>query len=179
MLYEAISNLEYQIPTTQKLEPLNHKPIFIIDRDSFLQIQNKETKSAVKVDQYELPTDSFSQFMFDLKEWAGYSDEQINKIKARDGSKESNIKEVQKLWDQVQAGGSTKLTKEEAKVNTDIKKLLVGNAANLVRKQQSNKENKSVFEDIGELIFKELIEDSNRSLLTIVNTQLEELKEAV
>ena len=117
--------------------------------------------------------------MLDLKELAGYNDEQINKIKARDGSKESNIKEVQKLWDQVQAGGSTKLTKEEAKVNTDIKKLLVGNAANLLRKQQSNKENKSVFEDIGELIFKELIEDSNRSLLTIVNTQLEELKEAV
>jgi hypothetical protein len=37
--------------------------------------------------------------MCDLKDWGGYSEEMITKIKARDGSKESGIKEVQKLWD--------------------------------------------------------------------------------
>ena len=39
--------------------------------------------------------------MCDLKDWGGYTDEMIAKIKARDGSKESGIKEVQKLWDAV------------------------------------------------------------------------------
>ena len=72
--------------------------------------------------------------MLDLKEWAGYSDEQIAQIKARDGSKDANIKEVQKLWDLVQASGSNIMTKEEVKVNMEIKKLLVGNAASLLRK---------------------------------------------
>jgi hypothetical protein len=52
MLYEAISNLEYQIPVSHKLEPLNHKPIFIIDRDSFLKLQTKDISSSLKVDTF-------------------------------------------------------------------------------------------------------------------------------
>ena len=132
------------------MEPLNHKPIFIIDRDSFLKLQTKDTSSSLKVDTFAQPVDSFSQFMLDLKEWAGYSDEQIAQIKARDGSKEANIKEVQKLWDSVQASGSNIMTKQDVKVNMEIKKLLVGNAASLLRKQQSAKEDQSRFEDVGE-----------------------------
>jgi hypothetical protein len=41
------------------------------------------------------------------------------------------------------------MTKEEEKINTDIKKLLVGNAANLLRKQNSSNQDYSTFEDIG------------------------------
>ena len=72
--------------------------------------------------------------MCDLKDWGGYSDEMIAKIKARDGSKESGIKEVQKLWDAVQIGGTIKLNEQEVKQTMDIKKLLVGNAAGMLRK---------------------------------------------
>ena len=72
--------------------------------------------------------------MCDLKDWGGYSEEMIAKIKARDGSKEAGIKEVQKLWDTIQAGSTTKLNDKEAKQSMDIKKLLVGNAAGLLRK---------------------------------------------
>jgi hypothetical protein len=50
----------------------------------------------------------------------------------------------------VQASGSNIMTKEEVKVNMEIKKLLVGNAASLLRKQQSIKEDQSRFEDVGE-----------------------------
>ncbi len=79
--------------------------------------------------------------MSDLKDWGGYSDEMINKIKARDGSKETGIKEVQKLLDVVQVGGSaSKLNEKEVKQSMDIKKLLVGNAAGLLRKQNSVKD---------------------------------------
>ena len=72
--------------------------------------------------------------MCDLKDWGGYSDEMIAKIKARDESKESGIKEVQKLWDAVQIGGTIKLNEQEVKQSMDIKKLLVGNAAGMLRK---------------------------------------------
>jgi hypothetical protein len=46
------------------------------------------------VQSFDQTIDSFNQFMSDLKDWGGYSDEMINKIKARDGSKETGIKEV-------------------------------------------------------------------------------------
>jgi hypothetical protein len=75
--------------------PLEHKCVFLIDRESFLEVNSSETTTkAVSVQNFEQNIDSFNQFMCDLKEWGGYSEEMITKIKARDGSKESGIKEI-------------------------------------------------------------------------------------
>ena len=115
--------------------------------------------------------------MCDLKEWGGYTEEQLAKIRARDASKESGIKEVQKLWDSLQSGGTTKLTQQEVKQNMDIKKLLVGNAAGLLRKQTSTKE-EDVFEDVGEKIWKDLIETTKRDIDNVINIQMKKLKDA-
>ena len=79
------------------MEPLQHKTVFIIDHDSFLEVHSSESKAVsvgTSVQTFDSRIDSFNQFMCDLKNWGGYSDEMIAKIKARDGSKESGIKEV-------------------------------------------------------------------------------------
>jgi proteasome assembly chaperone (PAC2) family protein len=62
----------------------------------------------------------------------------------------------------------------------DIKKLLVGNAAGLLRKQNSVKDNQPVvIEDVGLKIWKDLIEEPAREIEDVINTQMKKLKDAI
>ena len=62
----------------------------------------------------------------------------------------------------------------------DIKKLLVGNAAGMLRKQNSTKDNQpALLEDVGLKIWNDLIEEPSIKIEELINTKMKNLKDAV
>lgn len=86
----ALRKLNKSLSKEQKVDPLHQKTVFLIKRSHLEQLLVRDT-SNVKSTKFENKIDQFNQFLTDLKEWGGYSNEQLTKLDNKEKAKDTDI----------------------------------------------------------------------------------------
>ncbi|CDW82480.1 hect e3 ubiquitin [Stylonychia lemnae] len=132
---------------TQILEGLHHKVVIQIAQADLDQILSQNVKQHTH---FDTTSAQFDSFVSQLKDLAGFSEEQYNHFKNNTKTEDKGVEALQKLRTLLD-----KKFKDEAS-QSNIKKLLVGKMASLQRKQKSLNETQDNFEDLGQKLWDEI-----------------------